>query len=49
MGITSKLLQVIEQTMQFVDRHGLVKQYLVGLGIDYVCTVKGHEQAIMIV
>ena len=44
-----KVAQVIEQAMQLIDRHGLVKQHLVGLGIDYVCTVKGHEQAIVIV
>ena len=34
--------------MQLVDRHGLVKQYLVGLSIDHVRTVKGHQQAIVV-
>ena len=35
--------------MQFVDRHGLVEQHLIGLGIDHVRTVKGDQQAIVVV
>ena len=37
-----KITQVINQTMQFVGRHSLIEQHLVGLGIDDVCAVKGH-------
>ena len=37
-----KITQVINQAMQFVGRHSLIEQYLVGLGIDDVCAVKGN-------
>ena len=40
-----KVTQMVEQAMQLVDRHGLVEQHLVGLSIDHVRTVKGHQQA----
>ena len=39
---------MVEQAVQLVNRHGLVKQYLVGLSIDHVRTVKGHQQAIVV-
>ena len=34
--------------MQFVDRHSLIEQHLVGLGIDDVSAVKGHQQTVMV-
>ena len=43
-----KITQVINQTMQFVGRHSLIEQHLVGLGIDDVCAVKGHQQTVMV-
>ena len=43
-----KITQVINQAMQFVGRHSLIEQYLVGLGIDDVSAVKGHQQTIMV-
>ena len=43
-----KITQVINQTVQLVSRHGLVKKHLVGLGIDDVCAVKGHQQTVMV-
>ena len=42
-----KVTQMVEQAMQLVDWHGLVEQHLVGLSIDHVRTVKGHQQATM--
>ena len=42
-----KVTQVVEQAMKLVDRHSLVKQHLVGLGIDHVRTVKGRPEAKM--
>ena len=43
-----KITQVINQAMQFVGRHSLIEQHLVGLGIDDVCAVKGHQQTVMV-
>ena len=43
-----KITQVINQAMQFVGRHSLIEQHLVGLGIDDVSAVKGHQQTIMV-
>ena len=34
--------------MQFVGRHSLIEQHLIGLSIDHVRTVKGHQQAIVV-
>ena len=43
-----KITQVINQAMQFVGRHSLIEQNLVGLGIDDVSAVKGHQQTVMV-
>ena len=43
-----KITQVINQAMQFVGRHSLIEQHLIGLGIDDVSAVKGHQQTIMV-
>ena len=43
-----KITQVINQAMQFVGRHSLIEQHLVGLGIDDVSAVKGHQQTVMV-
>ena len=43
-----KITQVINQAMQFVGWHSLIEQHLVGLGIDDVSAVKGHQQTVMV-
>ena len=43
-----KIAQVINQTVQFVSRHGLVKKNLIGLSIDHMRAIKGHQQTIMV-
>ena len=37
-----KITQVINQAMQFVGRHSLIEQHLVGLSIDDVRAIKGN-------
>ena len=37
-----KITQVINQAMQFVGRHSLIEQHLVGLGIDHMRAIKGN-------
>ena len=36
------VLQVINQTVQLVSRHGLVKKDLIGLSVDHMRTIKGN-------
>ena len=33
---------MINQTVQFVSRHGLVKKDLIGLSVDHVRAIKGN-------
>ncbi len=39
---------MINQAMQFIGRHSLIEQHLVGLGIDDVSAIKGHQQTVMV-
>ena len=34
--------------MQFVGRHSLIEQHLVGLSVDHMRAVKGHQQTVMV-
>lgn len=43
-----KITQVINQAMQFVGRHSLIEQHLVGLSVDHMRAVKGHQQTVMV-
>ena len=36
-----KITQVINQAMQLVSRHGLVKKDLIGLSVDHMRAIKG--------
>ena len=37
-----KITQAINQAMQFVGRHSLIEQHLVGLSVDHMRAVKGN-------
>ena len=37
-----KITQVINQAMQFVGRHSLVKKNLIGLSVDHMRAIKGN-------
>ena len=43
-----EIAQMINQAMQFIGRHSLIEQHLVGLGIDDVSAIKGHQQTVMV-
>ena len=42
------VLQVINQTVQLVSRHGLVKKDLIGLSVDHMRAIKGNQQTVMV-
>ena len=37
-----KIAQMINQTVQLVSRHGLVKKDLIGLSVDHMRAIKGN-------
>ena len=37
-----EIAQMINQTVQFVSRHGLIKKDLIGLSVDHVRAIKGN-------
>ena len=37
-----EIAQMINQTVQFVSRHGLVKKNLIGLSVDHMRAIKGN-------
>ena len=37
-----EIAQMINQTVQLVSRHGLVKKDLIGLSVDHMRTIKGN-------
>lgn len=39
-----KVAQMINQAMQFIDRHRLVEQHLIGLGIDTCAPLKATSR-----
>ena len=42
------VLQVINQTVQLVSRHCLVKKDLIGLSVDHMRAIKGNQQTVMV-
>ena len=43
-----KITQVINQTVQLVSRHSLVKKDLIGLSVDHMRAIKGNQQTVMV-